>query len=326
MNDTKALQLYPEQQEVDTLKMRIRDLLPGANKFTDAVLMAFAQISLAHGLDPWIGEIWIIPTKRGPRVRAGIEGHRKAAHKQSAYQIRQRPMTQAEHEQHGLKLGQIGAVSEIYRSDSRIDGQAFIPTCGYGIWSPGDPEAGIKPDRIPHTKTAFWVALKRSEQDALRKGFDLPFISEENGASAPGQALVASPGRNGDQPAPPRPEAAGSARAAAADLYGDWDGEVFAAGEDHPPAEQHEQEEIIEATATLISDEPPLDKWGSFPRPEAAITWGLRQGAFKHIDYARNAYKKLRTDARPKNAQGMTQLWLADVAYRLEQLASTSEA
>lgn len=325
MDNTKALQLYPEQEHIDTLKHRIRDMIPGADKFNDSVLQAFATISLAHALDPFIGEIWIIPTKRGPRIRAGIEGHRKAAHKQSAYQLRQRPMTQEEFEQHGLQLGQIGAVSEIYRTDSRMADQAFIPTCGYGIWSPGNPKLGTMADRIPHTKTAFWVALKRSEQDALRKAFDLPFVGENNGPPPPGQGLNTSPGRNGDQPAPPRPEAAGSAAAAAADLYGDWDATPSPAREDHPPAE--EQEEIIDATATVISDDqpppPPKPKptpvSAYFRTPEAAITWAIRQKAFNHIDHARNAYKKLRENARPKSATEMSNLWRADVAYRLEE-------
>ena len=314
MDDTKALQLYPHQQEVDTLAHRIRDLLPGADTFNDEVLVAFAQISLAHGLDPWIGEIWIIPTKRGPRIRAGIEGHRKAAHRQSPYQIRQRPMTGEERDQHQLRDDQIGAITEIYRADSVIHDQVYRPTLGYGIYSKGE--------RIPHTKTGMWLAFKRSEQDALRKAFDLPFVSEERngtGPPLPAQAMIA----NGDQPAP-RLEAAGSAQAAAADLYGDWDGEVFAAGEDHPPTEEHEQEqeEIIDTTATEITDEPPLDKWGSFTSPQAAITWATRQGAFDHIDHARNAYNKLRTNAHPKNAQQMAQLWLADVTYRREEAAA----
>ena len=326
MTDTNALTLYPEQKEIDTLQHRIRDLLPGADKFSDAVLTAFAQISLAHNLDPFIGEIWIIPTSRGPRIRAGIEGHRKAAHKQSAYQIRQRQMTSPERDAHGLHDKQVAAVSEIFRTDSRIDGQAFIPTQGYGFWSPGD--------NIAATKTSLWMAYKRSEQDALRKAFDLPFVSEQNGN---GQALpahvgpAAAPPAAGSDPTSP-PEPAGSARQAAADLYGDWDGEVFAAGEDDPPAEEP-QEEIIDITATRIvntetgeiteqpDEQPPLDKWGSFRSPAAAITWATRQGAFWDVNDARDAYDTLKADARPKDAQAMAQLWLAAVAYHLKARA-----
>lgn len=320
MTDTKALQLYPKQQEIDTLAHRVRDLLPGADKFNDAVLTAFAQISLAHDLDPFIGEVWIIPTKRGPRIRAGIEGHRKAAHKQSTYQLRQRQMTGAERDAHGLRDTQVAAVTEIFRTDSRIEGQAFNPTCGYGIWTPGD--------QIAKTKTPLWVAFKRSEQDALRKAFDLPFAGEANGASQPlpahSQARVASTGANGSQPALPRPEAAGSARQAAAELYGDWDGNHLGVGENDPPAEA--QEDIIDTTATVISDkpqangsDPPLDQFGSFTSPEAAITWAIRQGAFLGIDHARRAYAALRKNARPKNAQQMAKFWIADVTYRLEE-------
>lgn len=324
VTDSKTIALYADQPAVDDLSHRIRDLLPGADKFSDAVLTAFAQISLAHNLDPFIGEVWIIPTKRGPRIRAGIEGHRKAAHKQSPYQLRQRPMTQAEHEAHGLQLGQIGAVTEIFRTDSRIEGQAYIPTQGYGVWSPGD--------NVASTKTPLWMAFKRSEQDALRKAFDLPFVSEEN-RNGPDQLAPVGPAPAlpavGSDPTPP-----GSARAAAADLYGDWDGEVFAAGKDDPPAEEP-QEEIVETTATRIvntetgeiTDKPALDKWGRFADRNAAIAWGHAQGAFDDPRHAHRAYLKLRANNNPKNAIHMADLWRADVAYRLQaQAAGRAEA
>lgn len=312
MNNTKALQLYPEQKEIDTLAHRIRDLLPGADKFADEVLVAFAQISLAHGLDPWIGEIWIIPTSRGPRIRAGIEGHRKSAHKQSPYQLRQRQMNSDERDAHGLHDKQVAAVSEIFRTDSRIEGLAFIPTCGYGFWSPGD--------NVAATKTPLWMAFKRSEQDALRKAFDLPFIREENG-NGPAFPAPVGPDHRGAGAAPiptSVPEPAGSARAAAADLYGDWHGDILPAnhalsiapaGDDHPPAAEP-QEEIIDATATVISNEPPLDKWGRFTSPEAATTWAIRQGTFPSIDAAIAAYERLRDSSQATNAIELAPLWI----------------
>lgn len=338
MNDTKTLALYPGQQEIDTLQHRIRDLLPGADKFSDAVLTALAQISLAHNLDPFIGEVWIIPTKRGPRIRAGIEGHRKAARKQSPYQIRQRQMTGPERDAHGLHDKQIAAVTEIYRTDSRIDGQAYIPTQGFGIWSPGE--------NVARTKTPLWMAYKRSEQDALRRAFDLPFVSEENGNGQPPSAHVGPPGAppaiRSDPTSPPEP--AGSARAAAAELYGDYDEDI---GSVHPDDLKTEQQATIDARlsnaptdpitgqpppARILNTEtgeiteqptgePPLDKWGSFRSPAAAITWATRQGAFDNVNQARDAYDTLKADARPKNAQGMAQLWRAHVSHRLDEQA-----
>lgn len=344
MTDTKALQLYPDKEQVDLLTARIRDLIPGANKHSDEVLRAFATIALAHGLDPFIGEVWIIPTKRGPRVRAGIEGHRKAARLQSTYQIEQRQMTGPERDTHGLHDGQVAAVTSIYRTDCRIEGMAFKPAMGYGIWTPGDKRP------IPDTKTPLWVAYKRSEQDALRKAFSLPFASERKAFSqslAVASSALASPGRNGSQPAPPRPEAAGSARAAAAQLYGDWDGEVFAAGEDDPPAEP--QAEIIDATATVISDEPQPEDNGTepnekpattrtvntetgeiteqpaaqtpFPDRNTAIAWGHEQGAFTDPREAHRHYMKLKARKRPIGGAHMSYLWRQYVADCLQAQA-----
>jgi hypothetical protein len=59
----------------------------------------------------------------------------------------------------------------------------------------------------------------------------------------------------------------------------------------------------------------------SFPSAEAAIAWGLEQGAFKAIEHSRNAYDKLKQEAKPAKAGDMWALWVADVTRRLAEKA-----
>jgi hypothetical protein len=58
-----------------------------------------------------------------------------------------------------------------------------------------------------------------------------------------------------------------------------------------------------------------------FPNPETAIAWGVERGAFGSgngaLAHARNAYEKLKREARPQSAREMAALWVADVEARL---------
>ena len=54
-----------------------------------------------------------------------------------------------------------------------------------------------------------------------------------------------------------------------------------------------------------------------FPSAEAAIAWGLEQGAFDAVQHSRNAYIKLKNEKQPRTAAEMAELWRADVARRL---------
>lgn len=55
-----------------------------------------------------------------------------------------------------------------------------------------------------------------------------------------------------------------------------------------------------------------------FPSPEVAISWGFEQGAFEALPHARNAYEKLKREAKPQDATEMATLWVADVRARVE--------
>ena len=79
MTETKSLQLFGDRGEVNELAMRLLKAMPGSKKLTPEQAGTLAQISVAHGLDPFNGEAWFIP---GSGVMVGIKGLRKAARRQ----------------------------------------------------------------------------------------------------------------------------------------------------------------------------------------------------------------------------------------------------
>lgn len=69
-----VLSTYGNQVEVVSLAMRIKVMIPGGNKLTDAEAQALAQVSLITNCNPFIGEVWYIPGI-GPFI--GIKGARR---------------------------------------------------------------------------------------------------------------------------------------------------------------------------------------------------------------------------------------------------------
>jgi hypothetical protein len=90
--------------------------------------------------------------------------------------------------EHNIGADDVGRICELYRHDilqraveiNKAAGDAVVPVkpiLGVGIWRKGD--------QVPAGKSPTWVADKRAEADALRKGFDLtelPYADEVNGA------------------------------------------------------------------------------------------------------------------------------------------------
>lgn len=74
------LALYGNRKDVGEFAERLRVTLPGANKLSGGEVTALAQLSIAHNLDPFNGEAWMIP---GSGLMVGIKGLRKAAQRQA---------------------------------------------------------------------------------------------------------------------------------------------------------------------------------------------------------------------------------------------------
>jgi len=77
--DDKVIQTYGESGEILSLAKRIKIMVPGGNKLSDAEAQALAQVSLVTKCNPFIGEIWYIPG-RGPMI--GIKGARRHGNEQ----------------------------------------------------------------------------------------------------------------------------------------------------------------------------------------------------------------------------------------------------
>jgi hypothetical protein len=60
---------------------------------------------------------------------------------------------------------------------------------------------------------------------------------------------------------------------------------------------------------------------GAFTSPQAAIEWGIQQGAFKIRQHAANAYTKLKREKNPETATKMGRLWRADIQRRLAEVS-----
>jgi len=70
------LMLYGKSDDILALANRLQQTIPGGRKLTKEEALSLSQLSVAHGLDPFNGEAWIIP---GSGLMVGIKGLRKAA-------------------------------------------------------------------------------------------------------------------------------------------------------------------------------------------------------------------------------------------------------
>ena len=68
--------IYGKREDVLDLTKRLQATIPGGRKLSQDEALSLAQLSVAHGLDPFNGEAWIIP---GSGLMVGIKGLRKAA-------------------------------------------------------------------------------------------------------------------------------------------------------------------------------------------------------------------------------------------------------
>ena len=82
-NGTNGVTLagYGSRDTVREMEERILAMIPGAGKYTAGERRALAQLAVAHNLNPFNGELWVIP---GSGTIIGIKGLRKLAHNQIA--------------------------------------------------------------------------------------------------------------------------------------------------------------------------------------------------------------------------------------------------
>ena len=186
---------WGDREELREIARRVQLMAPGGKKLQENEALALAQGAVAHGLDPFNGEIWFIP---GSGLMCGIKGLRKAARGQikgnfwtEFEQITNPDLRAALMIPDGaLAFRCIVRDSETIRAYS----EAWKELSANGVPAQMIPE--IIGQR-PYTEGVGYLradertkmdptqcAMKRAEADALKRRFDLPFAvpSEPNGA------------------------------------------------------------------------------------------------------------------------------------------------
>ena len=229
VKSSSALSPFGTREEVRELMVRMQTMLPGGMKLNKGEITALAQASVAHGLDPLNGEIWIIP---GRGVMIGVKGLRKKARQQvqGNFWIDFREITDPDTMQRwGVPDKALAFEARLFDTENirtyvetveRMT-KAGIPwdgvkgmlgerpyTTGIGFGNTGEP---TKMSRVQ-------CAMKRAEADAIKRRFDVPFgvsvetdaeDSEFSGGWVEGTVMeinAESPNNGQPEPPPTKPE------------------------------------------------------------------------------------------------------------------------
>src|SRR3990167_3118322 len=79
---------FGSRDEIKELADRLVKMMPGGQNYTPSEALTLAQIAVAHDLDPFNGEVWLIKNEETGKVYGaliGLKGHRKHAKKQADY-------------------------------------------------------------------------------------------------------------------------------------------------------------------------------------------------------------------------------------------------
>lgn len=181
-----ALAVWGDRRDVRELDTRLATMLPGADKLSTNQRLALAQGSLAHGLDPFNGEIWMIP---GRGLMIGVKGLRKKAREQvqGNFWVEFVEITDADtRRRQRIPDGALAYEARLFDSENL---RTYTATCEQllkaGIpWDAVSRMVGTKPYTTgigvlaagEQTKMQpAQCAMKRAEADALKRRFDVPF-------------------------------------------------------------------------------------------------------------------------------------------------------
>jgi len=198
---------WGERSEIRELVARFRAGLPNAKEVPEIGLLALATAAMAHGLDPWNGEIWCIydKNKGETSLMAGIKGLRKAAKRQMTdrffYDVSFKDVPEEEWSKYALELDEKGrkvewvSICTLRRQDATSNYLAQLAQakdlCGGNVeearemvgeqprWiGIGIVRVGEK-SRMEKTR----LARKRAEAEATTQAFDLPFVNQDYNGS-----------------------------------------------------------------------------------------------------------------------------------------------
>lgn len=196
---------YGTRDDIKELANRLQKMMPGAARFTEAEALTVAQIAIAHGLDPFNGEVWGIKyQKNGEWVWAGtmvgVKGLRKAARRQGNYwtefrRVEPKQYSQADNavvwechlrdtdrvQAYGKSINALTSSGMPYSEAIQMLGPAPVYV-GVGIATPDE-----------HSKMSIHHrAKKRAEADAIKQAYDVQFGGAmlENGSMVDGEVTV----------------------------------------------------------------------------------------------------------------------------------------
>lgn len=211
----KTLALFGTREDIKELSDRIRKMLPGGMNYTESEALTLAQMSVAHGLDPFNGEVWLIKDKDTGKVYGaliGIKGQRRHAKQQSDYWgmghnggftrvtdpkmlelygatnpndvvYEYRIVDEVTIKAYTGSLGRLIALGMSLDEAQKMIGPAPV-TLGIGVFKAGE-QSKMKPSQC---------AMFRAEKDALKRRFDVMFSIPVNGEMIPAKV-------NGDEEA-----------------------------------------------------------------------------------------------------------------------------
>ena len=142
-------------------------------KLPQDVRYVLARMAVAYGLDPFLGELMVIPVRDGGlRPYVGLDGMRRTARNSGVYGGRTFvSLSDDERKALGLHPEDVAIKCVVARTD------CSQPFDGIGVVGPSHSYKGTAP--------TFKIVRKRAEHDALRSAFDLHFELFENGDAEP---------------------------------------------------------------------------------------------------------------------------------------------
>lgn len=189
--ESSALAPFASRDAVREMTERIKIMLPGGEKYTMREVRALAQVSVAHGLDPFNGEIWYLKTDTGKSlgIMIGIKGLRKKAHEQvkGNYWITYEEMIDEDwRKRHRIPQGALCYEARLWDSETiRTYTDMVKEFKGSGIpWEVIQGMVGEKPYTTgigvlgANDKTYMepvQCVMKRAESNAIKQRFDVDF-------------------------------------------------------------------------------------------------------------------------------------------------------
>lgn len=177
---TDSLTKFGHRDQIREMTERIRHMVPGAERAPNAVILAAAQKAIAHELDLFDGEVYLMEIKGQWSAHVGIRGLRRNA--QGKYMLEdsdEYPRRMSDEELKAdlgdsYQKGAIGVEVRLYNlpmaRKCKDAGVPYFARRERGVWVPGE--------RVPNGRTPAWVAQKRAEKAALTAEFPLAFVGD----------------------------------------------------------------------------------------------------------------------------------------------------